>query len=102
MEFVCSIFVSCGVLFFIAFSIDLNDITSLHFDVLRGYVIPCHSIQHHFVALESDINIFKVFSFSMQDFELEPISQHDAPHWGFVYPPPPIKMAKFYFDLLCA
>ena len=41
-------------------------IHSFIFVVLRGFVIVCHSIQHHIVALESDIDIFKYFFLPMR------------------------------------
>jgi hypothetical protein len=63
----------------ITFSIDFNDLCSLHFDVLGGFVIVCRFIQRHIVALESDINIFKALLLHMRNHELESTSWQIAP-----------------------
>ena len=64
-----------------------------HFVCLGGSIIACHSIERHIVALELDIDIFKSILLPMRETEHEHTAQHA---------PPPRKMAKRNFDLLCA
>ena len=77
-------------------------LTFSHFVLLGGSIIACRSIQCHIVALESDIDIFKSILLPMRETEQEHTSQHAAPQRGSVFAPPPRKMAKRNFDLLCA
>lgn len=77
-------------------------LTLLHLFVLGGSIIACRSIQRHIVALESDIDIFKSILLPMREVDQEHTSQKAAPPRGSVFAPPPRKMAKRNFDLLCA
>ena len=87
---------------FVPFPIHFFMLTFSHFLLLEGSIITCRSIQRHIVAFESDIDIFKSILHPMCEPEQEHISQHVAPQRGFVFAPPPQKMAKRNFDLLCA
>ena len=73
----------------------------LHFVVLGGSVIACRSIQRHIVAFESDIDIYKSILLRMHQLEQEHTSQEVASQRRLVFAPPPRKMAKHNFDLLC-
>ena len=77
-------------------------LTFLHFVVLGASIIACRSIQCHIVALELDIDIFKSILLPMRELEQEHTSQQVAPQRGSIFAPPPRKMAKRNFDLLCA
>jgi hypothetical protein len=84
------------------FSIHFLNLTSLHFVVLGGSIIACRSIQCHIVPLESDTDVFKSILFPIREPEQEHTFQHAAPQRGLVFFPPPRKMAKRSFNLLCA
>ena len=77
-------------------------LTFVQLVVLGGSVIACRSIQRHIVALESDIDIYKSVLLPMREPDHEHTSQHVAPQRGSVFAPPPRKMLKRNFDLLCA
>ena len=85
-----------------SFPIQILLLTFLDLVVLGGSIIACCSIQRHIVALESDIDIFKSILLPIRGHEQEQTSQHAAPQRGSVFAPPPRKMAKRNFDLLCA
>ena len=72
-----------------------------HFVCLGGSIIACRSIQRHIVALESDIDVFKSILLPLREPDQEQSSQPAAPQRGSVFAPPPQKMAKRNFDLLC-
>jgi hypothetical protein len=86
----------------VSFSFHSRLLTFPQLVVLGGSVLACRSIQRHIVALESDIDIFKSLLLPMREAEQEHTSQHVAPQRGSVFAPPPRKMAKRNFDLLCA
>jgi len=69
--------------------------------VLGGSVIACRSIQRHIVALESDIDVYKSVLLPLREPDQEHTSHHVAQQRGSVFAPPPLKMAKRNFDLLC-
>ena len=75
-------------------------LTFLHFVLLGGSIIACHSIQHHIVALELDIYVFKSILLPMREPEQKHTAQHAAPQRGLVFAPE--KMAKRNFNFLCA
>ena len=85
----------------VPFPIHFFILTYLHFVVLGGSIIACRFIQRHIVALESNIDIFKSIFLPMREHEQKHTSQHVAPQRGSIFAPPPWKMAKRYFDLLC-
>lgn len=72
-----SFFLNFSVLLFlilIAFFIDFNGFTSLHFEILgRSFMAGCF-IQYHNVALKLDIDIFKAFLLPMWDSMPKPTS----------------------------
>ena len=72
------------------------------FVVIEGSVIARRSIQQHIVALETDIDIYKSVLLPMREPDQEHTFQHLALQRGSVFDPPPRKMAKRNFDLLCA
>ena len=72
-----------------------------HFVCVGGSIIACRSIQRHIVALESDIDVFKSILLPLREPNQELSSQPAAPQRGSVFAPPPRKMAKRNFDLLC-
>jgi hypothetical protein len=86
----------------VSFSIFSRFLTFAQLVSLGGSVIACHSIQRHIVALESDIDIYKSVLLPMREPDHNHTSQHVAPQRGSVVAPPPRKMAKRNFDLLCA
>jgi hypothetical protein len=86
----------------ISFSIYSRFLTFVQLVVLGGSVIACRSIQRHIVALESDIDIYKSVLLPMCEPDHEHTSQHVGPQRGSVFAPPPRKMPKHNFDLLCA
>ena len=63
---------------FVSFSIHFLILIFSHFVVLRGFVIACHFIQRHIMALKSDIDIFKSVLLPMRETEQEYTSQHAA------------------------
>jgi hypothetical protein len=69
--------------------------------VVGGSIIACRSIQRHIVALDSDVDVFKSILLRIREPEQEHTSQHAPPQRGSVFAPPPRKMAKRNFDLLC-
>jgi hypothetical protein len=77
-------------------------LTYAHCLLLGGSIIACRSIQRHIVALDSDVDVFKSILLPLREPEQEHTSQHAAPQRGSVFAPPPRKMAKRNFDLLCA
>jgi hypothetical protein len=83
------------------FPIHFFFLTYSHFVVPGGSIIACCSIQRHIVALESDIDIFKSILLPIREHEQEHTSQQAAPQRGPIFAPPPRKMAKRNFDLLC-
>ena len=84
-----------------SFPIHFLILTFFHFIFLGGSIIACRSIQHYIVALESDIDVFKSILLSIHEPEQEYTSQQAAQR-GSIFAPPPRKMAKRNFDLLCA
>ena len=86
---------------FVTFHIHFLILTFSHFFVLRGSIITCRSMQRHIVLLESDIDVFKSILLFICEFDQEHTSQQAAPQRGLVFAPPPWKMAKRNFDLLC-
>ena len=82
--------------------IHFHVLTYLHFVVLGGSIIACCSIQRHIVVLESGVDVFKSILLPIREPEQEHTSQHAAPQRDSVFAPPPRKMAKRNFDLLCA
>ena len=89
-------------LVFVSFPIHFLIITFSHLFVLGGSIIACRSIQRHIVALESDIDVFKSILLPIREPKQEHISQQVALQRGSVFAPPPRKMEKHTFDLLCA
>ena len=81
---------------FISVSLHLKKIV-----ILGGLIIACCSIQRYIEVLESNIDIYNSLLFPMCEPKKQHISQHVAPQWGSVFAPPPRKMAKRNFDLLC-
>ena len=73
----------------VSFSIHSRILTFAQLVVLGGSVIACRSIQHHIVALESDIDIYKSVLLPMRKPDQEHTSQHVAPQRGLVFAPPP-------------
>ena len=63
---------------------------SLFICVLGGSVIACRSIQHHMLALESDIDIFKSLLLPMREPKHEHISRQVAAQRGSVFAPSPL------------
>jgi len=90
-----------GFILLFSFSISSHILTFLQLVVLGGSVIACRSIQRHIVALESDIDVFKSILLPLREPNQELSSQPAAPQRGSVFAPPPRKMAKRNFDLLC-
>jgi hypothetical protein len=86
----------------VSFSIFSRCLTFAQLVLLGGSVIACRSIQRHIVALESDIDIYKSVLLPMREPDHDHTSQHVGPQRGSVFAPPPRKMAKRNFDLLCA
>jgi hypothetical protein len=86
----------------VSFSIFSRSLTFAQLVLLGGSVIACRSIQRHIVALESDIDIYKSVLLPMREPDHDHTSQHVGPQRGSVFAPPPRKMAKRNFDLLCA
>ena len=86
----------------VSFSFRSHFLTFAHFIILGGSVIACRSIQRHIVALEPDIDIFKSILLPLREADLDHTSEDMAPPRGSVFAPPPQKMAKRNFDLLCA
>ena len=72
------------------------------FVVLGGSIIVCRSIQRHIVALELDIDVFKSILLPIRKREQKHTSQYAFLQQGSDFAPPPRKMAKRNFDLLCA
>jgi hypothetical protein len=72
-----------------------------HFVCLGGSIIACRSIQRHIMAFESDIDVFKSILLHLREPDQEQSSQPAAPQRDSVFAPPPRKMAKRNFDLLC-
>jgi hypothetical protein len=72
-----------------------------HFDCVGSSIIACRLIHCHIVALESDIDVFKSILLPLREPDQEHTSQPAALQRGFVFAPPPRKMAKRNFDLLC-
>ena len=71
------------------------------FCFLGNSIIACRSIQRHIVAFELDIDVFKSILLPICEPEQEYTSQQAAPQRGSVFAPPPRKMAKRNFDLMC-
>ncbi len=69
--------------------------------LLGGSIVACRSLQRHIVALESDIDVFKSILLPLRGSDHEHTSQPSAPQRGSVFAPPPKKMARRNFDLLC-
>ena len=65
-------------------------------------MIACRSIQRHIVAVESDIDLYKSVLLPLREPHHEHTSQPVAPQRGSFFAPPPQKMPKRNFDLLCA
>ena len=86
----------------VSFSIHTRILTFTQLVVLGASVIACRSIERHIVALESDIDIFKSVLLPMREPDQEQTSQHVAPQRGSVFAPPPRKMPKRNFDIMCA
>ena len=98
------VFVFC---FFISilfgfFPIHFRIFTPLHFFALGCSIITCRSIQRHILAFESDINVFRSILFPFRELERDHMSHHAVPQRGSVCAPPPKKMPKRNFDLMCA
>jgi hypothetical protein len=87
---------------FFQFPLVVVSLTFHYLVLLGGSVIACRSIHRHIVALESDIDIFRSILLPMRELDHEQSSQKAAPPRGAVFAPPPRKMAKRNFDLLCA
>ena len=97
----CLPFVFCISFVVGSFPIRLLSLTSSHFLVLGGSIVACRSMQRHIVALESDIDVFKSILLPLHEPDQEHTSQPAAPQRGSVFAPPPKKMARRNFDLLC-
>ena len=102
-RFVSYVFIFYFCILFVigSFSIRFLPLTSWPFLVLGGSIIACRSLQRHIIALESDIDVFKSILLPLREPDQEHTSQRSAPQRGAVFAPPPKKMARRNFDLLC-
>ena len=83
----------------VPFPIHSHIFTFARFVVLGGSVIACQLMQHHIVVWTPTSTST---TFPMRAPKQEHTSQHAAPQRGLVFAPPPWKMVKRNFDLLCA
>ena len=86
---------------FVTFPYQFLVLISLYFVGLGGSIIACCSIQRHIAALKLDIDIFRSILLPFREPNQEHTSQPAPPQRGSVFAPPPRKMAKRNFDLLC-